>query len=789
MQTTRETLLRRAARASFRAFAGSRRPTVAGRLDVTGIRGAVRIARDRHGVPFIEASNEADAWFGLGFCQGQDRALQLEILVRTARGTLAEAVGRDGVAVDRLVRRLGVRSAAAAQLTVARPEVKLQLDAYARGIATGATRGMEKKSADLALLGVEPTAWEAVDVQAINVLLCFALASNWDLELIRFEVARRDGPDAVRAVDVRYPADAPTAMKTAEAFGVSVEHLAGDLAALSSWLPFGGGSNAWAVAPSRTTTGAPLLVADPHLDPAAPPHWYLAHVEAPGLSVSGACFVGVPAVAIGHNGFAAWAVTAAHADNTDLYLEEIGPDRRSLRRGDAFEPCTARTERIEVKGAAPVEIEVLEGPRGPLVGDAFDGTEGLGTRFGLSLSATWLAPRPYTGLLRSHTLRSPEAFHAFFREGSTSSVGAVYADAAGHIALRCAVEAPVRRRGFGTMPRPGWALGEGWEGLVPFEAMPFVTDPADGFVVAANQAPLPEGAGPWLGADFLDGYRASRIAGELGAHAAWDRASSQTLQKDVRTLAWDAAKPAVLAVDPSGDGDVATALAWLRTWDGRMASSSTAATIWACSVASLAERIVRRWAPKSAARVLGVGFHMVLPHTTVVTRRTAQVVELLATQPDGWFEHGWPAEIRAALGHAVRRLARLHGGDPAAWRWGRARPLRLAHPLGKGAAPLDAVFGIGPLEGQGDATTIVQGTVDLLDPLANPVGVPNLRAFIDLARPSESRFALLGGQSGDPCSAHYEDLIEPWRTEGIAIATTIEACRASEVHVLDLAPG
>lgn len=790
MTSDRESLRRRLARAAFRSFAGRRRPILDGDLPQGGLRGAVRILRDARGIPSILADHEVDAWFGLGFCHGQDRALQLEILVRSARGTLAEAIGVDGIPVDRLSRRLGVRRAAAAQLAVARPAVQEQLDAYARGVNAGTTCGMRARAAELALLGVAPTPWEAADAQAISVLLCFALASNWDLELLRLEVLRRDGPDAVRAIDARYPADQPTTLQALSAFGASGEGLAADLAALGDVFPLGGASNAWAVAPSKTRTRGAILAADPHLGPEAPPTWYLAHLEAPGLRLVGAAFVGIPAAGIGHNGHAAWAVTAAHADTTDLFLEQIGDDGRSVREGDRFVPCASRREVIAVKGRPPIELDVLVGPRGPIVGDVFDGAQPHAARAALALRATWLDPRPYTGLLRAHEVRSPRDFHELFREGSTSSVGAVYADRDGHVAFRIGAEVPVRRRGAGTMPRPGWQPGEGWSGLVPFEAMPAVTDPPHGFVATANNAPEPrrEGA-PWLGADFLDGYRIRRIVQVLSSRDDWDVAATQELQKDVLSLAWIDARGAVLGIDTGGaDADARLALSLLRGWDGRMAARSSAAAVWGCFVAALGERIARRWAPNTAARALGLGFHPVLPRSTVPTRRTAHVVESLRARPEGWFGGGWDAAILTALGDAVRRLRRAAGDDPAAWAWGRVRPVRLAHPLGKAMAALDVVYGVGPLPGEGDATTIVQGTLDFLDPLGGPIGVPNLRVVIDLADPARSRFALLGGQSGDPTSPHYEDQIDAWRGGGLAIASTREEAAAAAAHELVLRP-
>ena len=126
----------------------------------------------------------------------------------------------------------------------------------------------------------------------------------------------------------------------------------------------------------------------------------------------------MPAFGPGHNGFAAWGLTAAHADNTDLFLEQVGPDGRSLRRGDAFVPCEVREERVVVRGGEDVVEDVLLGPRGPVVvaarDDAVPAVAFPPRANALSMSATWLGDRPYRGLYRAPDVRSFEQFRRLF---------------------------------------------------------------------------------------------------------------------------------------------------------------------------------------------------------------------------------------------------------------------------------------------------------------------------------------------------------------------------------------
>ncbi len=768
----------------LRAALGARLPKLDGTARAPGIHASVEIRRDAHGVPSIRAASEEDAFFGLGFCHGQDRAGQLELLVRTVRGTLAEVAGAEALSVDRLARRIGFKRAAARQVEVARPEVRRQLAAYARGVNAGTRLGADRVAHELALLRCEPTQWDAADPQAVSVLLCFALASNWDVELLRLETLQLDGEEALRAIDAPYPDDMPVSSAPFSRAGEATERLLEDLGALRSLAPLGGASNAWAVAPSRSATGRPILAADPHLPPDVPVHWYLAHVVAPGLRVTGASFVGTPGFAIGHNEHCAWAVTAAHADNTDLFVEEVGADGASVLEGATFRPCERRAERIDVKGAPSVVEDVLVTPRGPLVGQV------LGQRAGLSLSATWLAARPYTGLYRAHAARSREEFHSLFRDASASSVNVVYADTSGALSWRLAVEVPRRRSGHGTLPRPGWAPDAGWHAEpVPFESMPFVDDPPEGFVASANNAPVAaSSSGPFFGVDWLDGYRHQRLVSALSGRSDWTLALFQALQKDRSTPMWDEVKDVVLSTR-AADDDAALGKELLTAWDGGMDATSSAASVWALFVSAMMKRVLRAKAPRTAGRALGAGFHDALPHTTMVARRMTHLSRLLRDRPEGWLPEGWPAAISSSLGEAVRQLERTAGKDTRAWAWGEVRPLRMHHAFGKSSPAVDLALGLGPRPFGGDATTLAQGTVNLVAPLEGPVGVPNLRVVIDVGAFENSRFALLAGQSGNPYSPHHDDQHGAWAGRGLPIAWTDEDTVQTTVHRLELLPG
>ncbi|HWG44365.1 MAG TPA: penicillin acylase family protein [Gemmataceae bacterium] len=767
----------------LRLLLGRRLPRTQGSLRVPGVHGQLSIHRDRWGIPYLEADNELDAYFGIGFCHGQDRTFQLEILLRVVRGTLCELVGRAALPVDQLSRRIGFHHSAREQWPILDAKVRAMIEAYAQGVAAGATHGLPRRPHEFVLLRSQPTPWTPLDSLGLVKLISFTLATNWDIELARLKVLLEDGPEALAALNPAYPPWLPATAPPGKEAGPALDRLAEELKAFTAVTGLGGGSNSWTLAANRTATGRPLLANDPHLDSRLPPHWYLIQARTPQWSVAGATFLGGPAVQAGHNGHAAWGVTAGLIDNTDLFREQIGPDGRSVRQGEGYVPCEVREEVIAIRREASVTEQVLITPRGPIISPALrDVSEAL------SLRAVWLDPHPLDGLLHLHRVRSFEEFRQAAEHWPAASWNMVYADQTNTIGWQMFGQAPKRRKGWGLIPAPGWDAEFGWESeLVSAEELPHVVNPPEGFVATANNQPLPDGVGPFLGMDWLDGYRAASIARELNARADWDVPRTLALQMNQHAVAWDDLRGAVLSA-PAGDADVRQALEMLRGWDGRVSVDSPAATVYELFLSEMEGRVARAKAPRSFAYVLGEPLGPITSFNFLCYRRTGHLARLLREQPAGWFPHSWSDEIADALATVVQELRTKHGGDPAGWAFGRLRTLILHHPLSR-KRWLASLFNLGPIPFGGDADTINQGAVLPLDPLASVDNIASLRVVIDVGAWSNSRFSLPGGQSGNPLSPHYDDLFLLWqRGEGVPIAWTEEEIRQAAVETLTLMP-
>lgn len=758
-----------------------RLPITSGSIELRGLETVVTIIRDLWGIPHINAQTEHDAWFALGFCQAQDRTFQLEFLRRLIRGELAEVVGPPGLAFDRLARRIGFRRASLRQLPHLSDDIHAQVEAFLAGIRAGLERGLPARPLEFLLLRTEPQPWDAADVLGLVKFLSFALASNWTSELIRLHVLLSDGPEALRDLDPAVPTSSETYEAQPPMTPSWVEQFSRELDQLRG-LAGSAASNNWVIAGDRTQSGQPILANDPHWSPILPSFWYLAHLISPAWAIAGATLIGTPAFIAGHNGFAAWGVTAGLSDNTDVVLEAFGPDGKTVREGDRFVPCTVHQETIRVRGHGAVTDLVLETRRGPIVSQALRGVP-----WAVSLRAVWLDPLPIRGLLEMHRVRSFEALEQAFVDWPHLPLNLVYADSCGTIGWLLAGTVPQRRSSSGLLPVCGWENPDPWLGYIPAERLPRLVNPPEKFIATANNRPPQRHEALPLGADYLDPYRVERIASVLADRFDWNRDAVLALQLDTYSLPWMQIKHFFRDL-PAQTSRVEQALALLRDWDGNVSAESAAASVFELLLHRLAARVAQARAPQSWRWVLGAGFHDLAGGTSWGVRRIAHLVRLLEAPPSGWFQSDWEEVLVETLGEVIQELHDRYGSDPAQWAWGSIRPLTLRHPLG--ASPsLRWLFDRGPFPIGGDANTVNPAGVSAHDPLGPVQFIASLRFVVELGAWDDARIVLSGGQSGHPLSPHYDDLLGLWlHGKSVPLAWSSVAVQRVAHSVLELRP-
>ncbi|MFO8036229.1 MAG: penicillin acylase family protein [Anaerolineales bacterium] len=769
---------------AFRTLAGrilgKRLPVTSGTLTAQGISQPVAIHRDNYGVPYIKAETERDALYALGFCQGQDRAFQIEHLLRITRHTLSELIGSQGIPVDRLSARIGFHRAAANQFEQVNSEDKDMLGAFAAGVNAGVHIGCPKPAHEFALLRAQPTPFEPSDVLSILNLFAFSL-SSWPNKINRYIILQEYGLDAVQALETPYPEWLPASRPVGIPSGSNQLPLAEDIRLMTNLFGPRGASNNWTVDSSRTRTGRPLLANDPHLGPSIPPPWYLTHLQTPSWTVAGASLAGTPFITTGHNQVAAWGVTAGSVDNVALYIEDLKEDSHLVREGDRFVPCDILPQKFHVKGEETIEDKILITPRGPIFSDVLDQVKAT-----LSMQATWMKPHPFRGMFDIYRVQDFEAFQQAWANWYNASLNMVYADASDNIGWQLIGEVPKWRKMKGTIPIPGWDQRFHWEEEpVPFDQMPSLFNPGKRLVATANNKPTDQDD-PYLGFDFTDGYRYARIVEALDQKQDWTLAEMAALQMDLRSIPWREMREALIQ-NPVLTEESQTALDLLTTWDGTIAPDSPAAAVYEFFLTEMLIKIVEAKTPGAVGWVLDKPLHPLLI-SSLGERQVSLLSRLLRAQPQGWFQRSWPEEIDGALTRTIHKLQEGYGPEVEDWAWGKMRPLTLQHPFG-GHPRLGSLFNRGPFPWGGDSHTISQARRSYVDPLQNPSGIANLRMVLDVGNWDHNLFVLAGGQSGNPFSPHYDDQLSLWkRGEGITVAWTASAVAEKTQSTLHIHP-
>jgi len=818
-------------------------PDVQGTQTLEGLGAEVEVTRDARGVPTIVAETARDLFMAQGYVSAQDRFFEMDYRRHVTAGRLSELVGEDEAALeaDKVIRTLGWRRVAEQEWDLLSADTRAHLQAYADGVnAYLEDRDAGAIAMEYTVLGLRvpqkaPEAWDPVDSLAWLKAMAWDLRANYDSELSR-AMTYRFVQDVARVEELfpAYPQDRnlpivtvgdPTAEVTTTAAPADLElDLADDdlqaaLAAADralSAVPHlvgegdGVGSNSWVVSGEHTASGAPILANDPHLSISAPGIWWQVGLRCADVSdacpfdATGFAFAGLPGVVIGHNGRLAWGLTNMGADVTDFFLERVEDGQVVVDGGR--EPLGVRTETIEVAGGDDVEIEVRTTRHGPLLSDVLDLTDvqrapvpddAPGLRFDVALSWTALTPgRTADGIFAFMTARDADDMAAAAALLEVPAQNIVFATTDGHIGyqapgripLRHAVAGPVPSDG--TWPRPGWDSRYDWQGWVDPADMPRVLDPAEGFVVAANQAVTPAGVGPFLAEDTDYGYRSQRIrellTDRIASGEPVDVASTAQLQTDRRSPYARALVPALLDVDLDDAFDAA-GQDLLRDWDQVMDAESAAAMYFAAV-----------WAD-----VLQLTFADDLPegHAPSGDSRWLEVVSTLLENPTSvwWDDRSTPGVVEGrddvlarALVSARGELTAQIGSRTDDWAWGLLHVAAPRHAVLGGDGVPGALHRLvnPPAQRVGGGSAIVDATSwNASSGSFEVTSASSMRMVVDLGDLDSSTWVNLTGTSGHPASVHYDDQLEAWaQGRQFAWPYSAAAVRADAVHRQTLVP-
>lgn len=760
-------------------------------IEATGLRQPARILVDKWGVPHIYAANQDDVFFVQGFNAARDRLFQIDLWRRRGLGELASVFGPAYVEQDRAARLFLYRGDMDAEWKAYGKDAQRTSERFVAGINAyidSIARQPALLPFEFRRLNYKPAKWRPEDVVRIR---SHGLTRNLTQEFARAHVVCHAGlaADEIRAqlspawktrvpdgLDPCLPNDAlDVFMRATENVRFSPEAV--QLAGAPANAELLEGSNNWVIAPSRTSTGRPILANDPHRAYGAPSLRYIVHLNAPGLDVIGAGEPALPGVSIGHNGKVAFGLTIFSIDQEDLYVYETNPaNPMQYRYKDSWEPLRIVKETIAVRGARPVPVELRFTRHGPVI------YEEPGKRRMLAVRTAWSAPgmAPYFGSIDYMRAQDFTQFRQAMERWGAPTENQVYADTAGNIGWVAGGLAPVRPNWDGLLPVPGDGRYE-WKGFLDGAKLPFVLNPKQGWFASANEMNLPQGF-PYrehkLGFEWPDNARAQRIAQVLSANPKASIEDMQRLQNDVVSLI---ARRLLVLLEPLSSQEPKTraALRLLKGWNGEEKPGSAAAALYEVWWSRhLGRMFVDAVLDPVASRVVHT------PHASVLL----QTLEAPAARfgPDA--DRKRDQLLLASLAAAWSDMERLQGKDARRWAWGRSHASYFVHPMAPILDPASrARLNVGPLpRGGGGYTVNVSG---YHPENFQHVHGPSFRMVLDVGNWDNSRAINTPGQSGNPDSVHYRDLAASW-AEGkyFPLLYTRQAVERAAAETIDLIP-
>lgn len=750
--------------AVFELFFRSAVPGYTGEIILEALESEVEVRTDEYGVPHIFADNETDLFFAQGYITARERLFQMEITRLSGRGELSTLFGEATIDSDRFLRTLGIHRMADESYNSMSDEARRKIDAYVSGINAFIESG-ETIPREFTLLRAKPGKWDGTDSVAAGLLMAFSLTRSLHVGLALYRILEQAGEEITDFIAPHYPEFAPTltgqnlAQRPERVFHLFPSKPledSPDIAALpilqsefpaSNWMIFSG---------ELTKSGKPLFAGSPDLEPTLPALFYMMRLNGGRYDVAGGALPGVPGIGpLGFNGDFAWSAVNGRWDELDYFVEKPNPDNPlQYRTEDEYQDFTLIDETIRIKdgsGYREKNLQVKVSRHGPIISDVMPMAP---KNTAMKWSAFDNASTDIEGLLRMNRAGNFDEFRDALSYVRTINLGFGYADRNGNIGWQFTGSPPLRAKGDGSLPVPGWPDDYAWTGYVPFDQLPYDFNPDTGYIASFNNDP---GNSPHYFTGYYLFQRAIRfdqlIEERGGRKVSLDELHE--MQLDTKSPVAELWTPLIL--DAGLGEEMAPYAELLRNWNYKMDLDSRAAPLFALFYARMMKNTV---SDVTGEKLWNEGLsqsYLVYIPDLVLTK--------VAHQPDHFIYNDTRTEqaedrdaiIRKSMSEAVKQLISLQGPDPEEWSWGRGHKMYFEHPLGERVG----LFNLGPIPTPGDHFTINSGFWELGDPFRMDSGGV-IRIAVDFAAPENSSIISPPGQSGHYRSPHYDDLAKPW---------------------------
>jgi penicillin amidase len=793
-------------------------------IELSDLREPVQIKWDAYGVPHIYAENKPDLYQAVGYTHAQDRLWQMTVAQMAAQGRFAEFLGEDLVAIDKLQRTIGIWRTAREMEAQLSDSTRQMLQAYADGVNQYVALHPKALPIQFSLSGMEPITWTPTHSLALARLMAWQLNIAWKTELTYTQLLEKLSadqfkelfPDPAIASTVPSPSDttgdssnvssdstelsaastskipsntaagrtnslADNTKASAESgsFSAEIQPLLQTQRRYEKLMNIRGihtGSNAWAVAGSKTTSGKPMLAGDPHLGLSIPGQWYEVHLNLNGRNLSGATLPGAPSVILGQNDALAWSFTNVMLDDTDFFEESLHPQDSSrylldsLSAEPVYEEFTVQREVIKVKGGDDHIFSRRLTKHGPVISGVFPSeqrTDGQDK----TITMQWTGQQPGRELQALQAMgwaNNLSSFRDAVTDFNNPAQNIIYADTAGNIGLFTAARVPIRD-GNPITVRPGWQPEMDWQGFIEQDELPALLNPEKGWVANANNPVAEDDFSYYLSIYWQPSSRYQRIEQYLQADDEFSTEAFRAIQNDVFSGYARSATALVLPMlKSSPDSSFSTAINYLENWDYTYGKSETAASVFDVFLLRLTENTLKdemgdelyRNFISYSAKPARIMLDFLENDSRFFDNTTTEIKE---TEED---------VIRESMSETIRFLRGRFGSNPAEWRWENLHTITLKPPLFSRAADdstasgtlqliVDNVLSKGPYPAEGNNMTINNGEYLWTDPYDMVVG-PSIRRIVDFSDMKRTHSIIPGGQSGNPLSGYYNDQTPGW---------------------------
>ena len=741
-------------------------PDYSGEMQLAGLHHPVKIYRDNYGVPHIFAQDDHDAFFAQGYVHAQDRLWQMDLARRAGEGRLSEILGTQTIKFDKMLKTVGFRQIAERLENHISPTSKEILQAYSDGVNACILTQKGKYPVEFDMLNYEPEEWKPVHSLMIARLMAWELNISWHVDVVLGELVEKLGEEKAKEIFPTYPENAPVIVSHSSQGGniVPLKQLASVHKEFKQFFGTTGthiGSNAWAVSPGKSASGYAMLANDPHLGLGLPAKWYEIHLNGGSLNVAGVSLPGAPLVIIGHNNNVAWGFTNVMADDADFYLERTD----SLGAGQymfkgEWKEIESIQDTILVKDSSFVPIEIKRTHHGPAINEIYPLEEFVSSDFITMKWTGYEMSDELLGIYLVNTSRDWKNFLSGVREFTVPGQNFVYADVKGNIGYKPGVRLPKRVHNNPTLPVPGWTGEHEWEGFIPFDDLPLLYNPPEGFIATANNKTT--NSVPYHIANLWEPpSRIQRIREVLQAKKVLEPADFKQLQNDYYSYFAKDLTPFILAAyhgAPHADSRLETVLNYFHNWNFTFTKDDVPTAIFEVFFHHLIKNVYRDEMGEDL-------FQQYIFLANVPYRVT---IKLLSDSSSAWFDDVTTQTIetrdniiRNSLADALQDLTGRFGSDVKEWRWGRLHTLTLRHPFGS-INVLESIVNIGPMEIGGSGTTVNNGEYHLTSPYEMTLG-PSMRQIIDFGNVNGALSVIPSGQSGQPLHDYYADQVAMWK--------------------------